>query len=868
MIINLSSNGQSNHAHFTNQFTDNIIIKPNSKICLTRVSLVRDGKQTKVTIPAGTTMSFRYTPYDVITKIINVTETTYTAETLTTRLNTLFGGLISFNYTFEARATDTGDNIEIEFTSFLDNDAWINTNLVDYVFTNGDKARKMNTGAARLITGGLVPTGTINSSLETRSVLWETSVQTNGFGAKWGNNFTPIPIQTNKNAYNMYCSGGDQRGSSYITVVNPTFSSLQEIRIGRAIYNDDTDDYQLLPIPGNLFNESWYFRLSIGASNNNSLRNGDVVCYMYNNQTEAREAVANGSQWFCGDTFEIYVDPVVPVGVESKEEIFTFNVKQHSRDGLIGYIPSSLSGTKYWNVEEPAYMSPADYWQKYGLDVEALENLWDGNKMYGSRLGIGIRDIEIVKENVQYVTSFAVGTTTPIEYSPVAAGLRGVGNFPFYRAYTATAPVSDTADIGCHLVIGGGLPVVNVPTLITFIFQLQDKTAFTAETERTLISGSTAQTIRIDTAGGAYDLQLVEADSTVHQVTLLDNTATRIVFNLTSNYFFSLKSYGFSINPQVDITITDLDTNTDYTATITMTGTGLDQLLYVGGDPITDDNENFLHGYLGEVRFYQKPADITGDIAYWNNRVDYLKAYYNNTGIDESVKAYFGATRLNDIYTLSEPQYGNYGTSNTNKTMTPCVCRDTGDTIFDVNGYNFSDIFFMPQMTMPDDNRDTTLTNVFSYEGSGMGIVSSSGLNTILDIKDYDTATDTVIKQQERGTTQDTFEDPIFSTTSGVEQIDIDDKIFNIQIKNLPHRNYNGSISNFDKTIYQIGSLVNGKTFEDKRIIEVYPPVKVETELENAGDIVLNQLEVMITDETNKVETDLKANTNLTLEIK
>ena len=62
--------------------------------------------------------------------------------------------------------------------------------------------------------------------------------------------------------------------------------------------------------------------------------------------------------------------------------------------------------------------------------------------------------------------------------------------------------------------------------------------------------------------------------------------------------------------------------------------------------------------------------------------------------------------------------------------------------------------------------------------------------------------------------------------------------------------------------------MVNGKTVEDKRIIEVYPPVKVETELENAGDIVLNQLEVMITDETNKVETDLKANTNLTLEIK
>ena len=114
---------------------------------------------------------------------------------------------------------------------------------------------------------------------------------------------------------------------------------------------------------------------------------------------------------------------------------------------------------------------------------------------------------------------------------------------------------------------------------------------------------------------------------------------------------------------------------------------------------------------------------------------------------------------------------------------------------------------------------------------------------------------------------QDTIDNPIFSTTSGVEQIDIDDKIFNVQIKNLPHRNYNGAISNFDKTIYQIGSLINAKTFEDKRIIEIYPPQKVFTSLENAGDLVLNQLEVMITDELNIVETDLKANTNLTVEI-
>lgn len=871
MIINLSSNGETNHAHFTNQFTDNIIIKPNSKICLTRVSLVRDGKQTKITILAGTTMSFRYTPYDVKTEILNVADTTYTAETLSARLNSLFGGLISYNYTFEARATDTGETIEIEINSFLDNDAWQNTSLVDFVFSNGDKARKMTTAAGRLnpAIGGNIPTGTINQDDETRSVLWDTSGVTNGFGAKWGSNYTPITSQYNKNAFNMYCSGGNQYGKSYFTIVNPTFSASQEVRVGPAVYDDLTNDYSLITLPGNLFGDAWLFKLDFGPSGNNTVRNGSVFASMYNNQTETREPVNNAFAWYCGDTFELYVDSVNGDNTETPNELFTFNCKNHSRDGLIAYIPSGLSGTKYWNVEIPEYMSPADYWMKYGLELDQLEDFWDGNKIYGSRLGRGIRDTQLIKTNCQYVTSFAVGDGVQIEYSPVVPSLPGVGNFPFYRAYTASAPVSDTADIGCHLSIGTvGLMIGNVPTLITCVFQLQDKTAFTAETQRTLIAGSTAQTIRIDTAGAAWDLQLVEADATVHTVNLVDSGAARITFNTTSNYFFSLKSYGNSINPQVNITITDLNNNVDYTATITMTGSGLDKLLYIGGDPITDDNENFLHGYLGELRFYQRPADLTGDITFWNNKVLDLKNYYTNTGLVTGKEAYYGKTNLLDVYSSSEKKYSNYGSADSGRTMTPCILRNGGDTIYDPNGYNFSDIFFMPQMTMPDANRDTTLANVFSYGEKGMGIVSSTNLNNILDLKDYDTTTDRVIEQNTSADGQNSFDNPIFSTTSGVEQIDIDDKIFNVQIKNLPHRNYNGAISNFDKTIYQIGSLVNGKTVEDKRVIEMYPPVKVETELENAGDIVLNQLEVMITDELNKVETDLKSNTNLTIEIK
>ena len=70
MLINLSSTNETSPSNFTNHFLDNLIIPPKSFISLVRCSIHRNGKITQIKIPAGTTMSFRYTPYDVITPIL------------------------------------------------------------------------------------------------------------------------------------------------------------------------------------------------------------------------------------------------------------------------------------------------------------------------------------------------------------------------------------------------------------------------------------------------------------------------------------------------------------------------------------------------------------------------------------------------------------------------------------------------------------------------------------------------------------------------------------------------------------------------------------------------------------------------------
>ena len=120
MLINLSSSTEPSPSKFKNYFLDNLVIPPNSKVCLIRGSMCRSGTHLSFTLPAGITISFRTSPYDVITKVICATDTRYTAETLTDRLNELLDGDIAYGYEIEAYFEEVGDHdFEINIVSFL-----------------------------------------------------------------------------------------------------------------------------------------------------------------------------------------------------------------------------------------------------------------------------------------------------------------------------------------------------------------------------------------------------------------------------------------------------------------------------------------------------------------------------------------------------------------------------------------------------------------------------------------------------------------------------------------------------------------------------------------------------------------------------
>ena len=65
MLINLSSQNETDPARFTNHFSDAVEIKPFSYVCLVKGQVLRTKEQKQIAIPPDTVMYVRWTAYDV-----------------------------------------------------------------------------------------------------------------------------------------------------------------------------------------------------------------------------------------------------------------------------------------------------------------------------------------------------------------------------------------------------------------------------------------------------------------------------------------------------------------------------------------------------------------------------------------------------------------------------------------------------------------------------------------------------------------------------------------------------------------------------------------------------------------------------------
>ena len=95
----------------------------------------------------------------------------------------------------------------------------------------------------------------------------------------------------------------------------------------------------------------------------------------------------------------------------------------------------------------------------------------------------------------------------------------------------------------------------------------------------------------------------------------------------------------------------------------------------------------------------------------------------------------------------------------------------------------------------------------------------------------------------------------------------VDNEAMCVQIENLTHRSLSGASKAWDKSIYQIPTIAFNSEIGNEEIVEFAPPSKVWIPLDNAMEIPLNKLDVLIsTVDGKKVET-LRQETNISIQI-
>ena len=158
------------------------------------------------------------------------------------------------------------------------------------------------------------------------------------------------------------------------------------------------------------------------------------------------------------------------------------------------------------------------------------------------------------------------------------------------------------------------------------------------------------------------------------------------------------------------------------------------------------------------------------------------------------------------------------------------------------------------------DNNDNVLTK---------GEIPSVSL---LEETQYVSGRPSVIVAEYINLTDDGPED-IITTSVGdkINNVNIEEQehAINVEIQNLPQRSFNGMSHNISSSIYEVP--INNATTRkvgDVDLVGYVPPTKIWHPLKNSGIIVLNELEVNISDEQLITKTNLIGATNVAIEIK
>ena len=347
MIINLSSQNETDPAKFSNSFSETIDIQPFSYICLIKGQIIRSNNQDTVAIPANTPLYIRYNCYDIHTIMLNpgaTADLNVTMSVLADLINNTYmiNAGIPFNKSVRFTAVEDDDNnesLQITFYNFT-SPPIAGIKWKEYIFggdTNyWDTKFGQITGANNVL--AMPPNAIAGNNL---NYLYSNAGEW-GVAPIWDSlHYTPPTNQFNKNSFNLlvdpnFNTVGEEFGYDpmqfWINQGNPEFY----LSFGKTTTDENDPPITLTgPIQNTPGHEP-----TLDPKNNllvlffNYWVNNQLQLYHYDSDTNDFSTDAILTTVNPGDYFEVETLPT-PEVPESEQKLYYFQVTQHATTGLL-----------------------------------------------------------------------------------------------------------------------------------------------------------------------------------------------------------------------------------------------------------------------------------------------------------------------------------------------------------------------------------------------------------------------------------------------------------------------------------------------------------------------------------------------------
>ena len=925
MYITLSSKNESSNSRFTNKFLDMITIPPNSNVALASATINQNLDDNRITIPADQYIYLRYDGQNIIRLQPNPGVTTsYTKQEFVDRMNILippskpYGADIIFEL-------DGNEDISLKFYTEPDYDYTFD--FMDQIYGGNIrpasfvKSRDPRLAADRAFFRDIQTViGTISQS---EPIQFQTTMSI-GLPTQHSINITDpsqeVYVQTAgiSRAFNrakcfdyqddldnhIYDSFGVCLPPQNLAAPHESNQNWWEINWGVSQYSRTNNAYT--GIPFDVLDGRTDFKESLKLK-------GDFTSSIsiWNNSTNQFDIT--NKTWLPGDVFRHYLTRASDGGhVPNTAALYVPIWRQDSFKGLVfccvgnlNHVPNApdrqyntlelLHEPASGFLEEQADFDGTDalFLQRMGFDDATLNT--PCNKAIGVHSGWGQNEAGSNLQNItpafKALKSIAIDRTTtqPVSY---------FNNLPIlHRRDPTDGNGADQSLLG-RLSFTGGIITSLESAACQFFCIPQDDSGYNTGTQQQILqvvagkhdNGTESPFITIAMNNSqAYDIAISSRDNTqvpINMTPMNGPTRINIAWGDRLGVVLSYTKGDTTLKVTIWKIAADYASAVPYIATqVVAPGTyaGLNNPTGFGpkeSQGATTVASNGFSGIVGHFRWYNFTAATTeltlpqsdlgtpfseglGEQWIQGFDLDLIVMSPDTDIIFASADPKYAVTGNREQTDPDELETDNYCPLFANYMGTPNANRHAN-----ANYPDLVDIYNIPNIMLPFaanykgvDNLDASV-----YLGDGGGIVDTGSYSTFLDVVNEDAV-------NRRDVEPYTWYAPGIANPwndimiKGISIFELNQAI-RIHINNLPHRTLNGTTGNLSKCIYELQMDADEKVDDDAKTMSKTIPERLYIPLENSGPVILNQFEVLITNQDDIELENIKNHTSLTIDIK